>query len=385
MGLLLGLLQAEVTPTTDVTATPQELTPVEALEAARLALEELERNRDAAIGKAGALATHVQTGAESVAIDVIAARPTASVITDILLHSSNETEAVRKTEALLTARASEANDWLFKLQEWFLDYSLRTIGALITLIIGWMVARWISQRIGKWLTNAKRIDTTVANYIETLVRTIIIIVTLIAVLGKFGVQTASIVGVISAASLAIGLALQGTLANFAAGVMLLIFRPFREGDEVEIANQSGNVTSIGVFATEITAYSGEYIMIPNGEVWGKTIKNLTRNGRRRFEIKIEVAHSNDTTETLNRVRTVLAEHEEVLETPGPIVQISDISSGGYTVRALGWGNAEIIGGIRSRVMAKIKNEFDRTGIDLPQTQVHLFGEGSNIIPPSTEP
>lgn len=379
----LAQVQAPATSTGEETEAAAEaaaqLSEVEIAENARQALELLDNARVAVERQAPALAQHVEGHANVVANKIVSAQPTSQVLTDILLHSDNGKDMVSRTEALLHARAENATGLVYRFQDWLVDYSLRAIGALMTLIIGWLIAKWLSQRVRKWLQRANRIDPTVVNYIETLIRTVVLMVTIIAVLGKFGVQTASFVGVLSAASLAIGLALQGTLSNFAAGVMLLIFRPFREGDEVEIATQSGTVSAIGVFATEVTDYSGEYILIPNGEVWGKTIRNLTRNGRRRFEIVVELAHSNDVEDAMARLQRVLEEHDEVLDSPGPLVQVIDIGVASFKIRGRGWGDARITNSIRSRVLIKLKKEFEDAKITFPANEVVLMGSAARLL------
>lgn len=326
---------------------------------------------DRVVEQGEALADHVGETAGTISADILNATPTSELLADILLNSADGKDAMHKAGDLVSHRLLEVSHWIDQLEGWVIDYSLRTIGAILTFIIGWLIAKWISDRVGKWLTRAKRVDNTVTNYVQTLVRTLILLITFIAVLGKFGVETASIVGVISAASLAIGLALQGTLSNFAAGIMLLIFNPFRVGDEVEIAGQSGVVASIGIFATEITAWSGEYILVPNGEVWGKTIRNLTRNRMRRFELNIEFSLQTDHQAAIDCIRRVLTDLPNVLDTPEPLIQMTTLTSTGFVIRTRAWGQATLIGSIGNNALAAIKVALQEEGFEFPTQEIRV--------------
>ena len=156
--------------------------------------------------------------------------------------------------------------------EQIIYWGLRVIGALIILIVGWIVGSWVRNRI----QNVKKLDKTIASFLGNLAKYIILAVSLVAVLGQFGVQTASLLAVMGAAGLAIGLALQGTLSNVAAGTMLLILRPFGVGDYVEFGSTGGTVTALGLFGTELITVDNKYVFAPNSTVWGNEITNYTR-------------------------------------------------------------------------------------------------------------
>ena len=316
--------------------------------------------------------TNAAEAADAVAATTTDTELPSQALAEIIVQSNNHGEFVERASNFFTSHVQDPMTWLEQIETFVVDYTLRTIGALITFAIGWMLARWISQRVKKWFTRSKHVEITVANYIETLTRTAILLITIIAVLGKFGVQTASIVGVISAASLAIGLALQGTLSNFAAGVMLMVFRPFREGDEVEIAGHEGVIATIGVFATEVTAYSGEFVLIPNSEVWGKTIRNLTRNGSRRFEITVELAHSNNHDTAIERIRAIMEADEKVLGFPEPFITLTQISSSGFVINARAWTSPAVISSTRSRIIGAIRKDFQVLGISYPSSELYVI-------------
>ena len=277
--------------------------------------------------------------------------------------------------------AIRLHDSLVQLQMWATEYSLRALGALLTLVIGWTVASWVSRAVNRHLVNAQRVDHTLADYAGTFIRAAILCFTAIAVLAKFGVQTTSIVGVISAASLAIGLALQGTLSNFAAGVMLLIFRPFKEGDLVELSGRLGTVRAIGIFATEIRPASGEFIVIPNGQVWGTTIINYTRNGTRRLELLIGIDYSANHILAEQRLMKLALEHPQVLDSPAPTTQLRELGDDAVIIALLAWTHAPNLSSTRLDLLSQIKLDFDAQGIIFPYPQRDIrfvAGEPLNV-------
>jgi small conductance mechanosensitive channel len=172
-------------------------------------------------------------------------------------------------------------------------YGLDVVGALVTLIIGWIIAGRIKALVHRALGRVPRFDPTLTSFFGSLARYVVIAVTIVAVLDQFGVETASLLAVLGAAGLAIGLALQGTLSNVAAGVMLLTFRPFKIGDYVEAAGLAGTVTSINLFITEMTTPDNVQIIAPNGQMWGAAVKNYSHHATRRVELVIGIAYEDD--------------------------------------------------------------------------------------------
>ncbi len=154
-------------------------------------------------------------------------------------------------------------------------YGLSVLGALVTLIVGLWLSGWASRVVSRAMRRAPRMDPTLVSFAASLVKYLVVVFTVIAVLGKFGVQTASLLTVLGAAGLAIGLALQGTLGHIAAGIMLLIFRPFRVGDEIETDKAKGTVKEITLFVTNIVTPEGVFTIVPNGLIWGTAIRNLS--------------------------------------------------------------------------------------------------------------
>ena len=293
--------------------------------------------------------------------------------------TTNPSDILAQTGDILSGDTGKFQEAIAYLTTWGAEYGLRVIGAFLTLIVGWLLARFLSQTVAKWLRGAKHVDNTVADYVGNFVRIILLIITAIAVLAKFGVETASFVGVISAASLAIGLALQGTLANFAAGLMLLLFRPFKESDLVEIGGQTGTVQEIGIFATEIRPVSGEFVLIPNGQIWGTTIINYTRNGARRFDLEIGIDYGANQLDAQERLMKITLEHPEVLEIPEPVVTTRDLGDNAVVIGISAWTKSGSHLITRREILSQVKVHFDEVGIGFPfpQRDVNLVA-GSPI-------
>lgn len=192
----------------------------------------------------------------------------------------------------LNTSLDQAGNWLVTHQNLFLQYAVNIVAALVILIVGTVIARIVSGTINK-LMISRSIDSTVADFLSALVRYGILAFTLIAVLSRVGVQTASVIAVLGAAGLAVGLALQGSLANFAAGVLLVIFRPFRTGEWVDLGGVSGSVTQVQIFSTTLRTSDGKIIVVPNGKIIAGNIINSSREPDRRTEIIVGVAYDAD--------------------------------------------------------------------------------------------
>jgi len=170
-----------------------------------------------------------------------------------------------------------------------ITWGMRLISAIAILIVGWIAGNWCKRRI----SSLKKLDKTLSSFLGNFAKYAIMAVALVAVLGQFGIQTASLLAVLGAAGLAIGLALQGTLSNVAAGVMMLIIRPFNIGDYIESGSIGGTVTSLGLFGVELTTPDNKYIYAPNGQIWSSEIVNYSRNKRRRQDIIVGISYDDD--------------------------------------------------------------------------------------------
>jgi len=257
-----------------------------------------------------------------------------------------------------------------------IEHGLNLLGALLILFAGWIAAKWLSGKVYKLTQKSGKIDKTISHFARQVVRTLILIITALAVLGKFGVQTASIIAVLGAATLAIGLALQGTLSNVAAGVMLLIFRPFKVDDAVTVAGKSGTIEEIGIFTTIMKTFDGIHMNIPNGTIWGSDVTNFSINPTRRHDFTFGIGYSDDMDKALEIVKKILEEDERVLKDPAPLVVISNLGDSSVDITARPWTLSADFWDVKWDVTKKVKEQFDANGISIPfpQREIHVYQE-----------
>jgi small conductance mechanosensitive channel len=253
------------------------------------------------------------------------------------------------------------------------QWGLRVLGALAVLLIGRMVAGW-GRKLTRNALERAGVDETIVPFLSGLVYFLILAFVLLAVLGLFGIPTTSIIAVLGAASLAVGLALQGTLANFASGVMLLLFRPFQVNDFIEVGGVSGAVEAIGVFSTVLNTPDNVRITVPNGQVYGQPIKNFTANPKRRIDLVAGVAYGDDLQVVHDTILGILEEEPRVLDEPAPQVAVSELgdSSVNFVVRP--WCKAEDYWTLRFDLTRRIKERLEEAGcsIPFPQQDVNLI-------------
>lgn len=256
------------------------------------------------------------------------------------------------------------------------EHGLSIIGAILILIAGWAVANWAAKKVHQKTAASKKVDDTFVPVLSQTTRVFIIIVTILAVLGQFGVETTSIIAVLGAAGLAIGLALQGTLSNVAAGVMLLVLRPFKVGDVVDVGGSLGVVDSIGLFITELHTFDNVGVSMPNSKVWGDEIKNLTRFSTRRVDMEFGIGYGDNMDTAMKLIKEVLDEDERILKEPEPLIVIGGLGDSSVDIRVRPWTNTSDVWPVRYDITKKIKERFDENGISIPfpQRDVHLFNE-----------
>jgi small conductance mechanosensitive channel len=245
--------------------------------------------------------------------------------------------------------------------------ALALLAAILILIVGWTLARWI----GKWLEGAlahnRVIDDTLRPLIVGGAHYAILAITLVAVLGQFGIQTTSLIALLGAAGLAIGLALQGTLSNVASGVMLLGLRSFRAHDAVRIGDISGTVREIGLFRTVLISDDGVIISIPNSNVFAGTISNFTQEQMRRTDFSLDIDHGSDV-EAARRLILALLEHDSrVLKTPAPAVAVTNVQGLAITLLVMGWTKNADYGAARGDLMAQARAALAAANIRPPAT------------------
>jgi len=255
-------------------------------------------------------------------------------------------------------------------------YGLKIIGAVAILIVGWIAAGWVSGAVGKVLRRADRMDETLARFFVSAVRYLILVVTVIMMLSQFGVQMASLLVVLSTAGLAVGLALQGTLSNVAAGVMLLLFRPFKIGDFVDVGGHAGTIQAISLFVTEMATPDNVHIVVPNSQVWGSSVVNFSHHSTRRVDIVVGIGYEDDIDKAMTTITDVIAADDRSHADPAPMVAVTDLgdNSVNFTVRI--WCNAGDYWGVKFDMTKAIKEALDGAGVNIPYPQrtVHLVKE-----------
>ena len=256
------------------------------------------------------------------------------------------------------------------------EYGLNFLAALLTIIIGIWASRRASAVLRDWLTRSSRIDKTLAPILAALVRYAILTLTVVVTLGNFGVETTSIIAVLGAAGLAIGLALQGTLSNVAAGLMLLFLRPFKVGDWVEAAGVSGSVREIGLFTTIIDTFDNVYISLPNSAIWTSNIINHARYGTRRLDLDIGVSYESDL-DIVEAAMMGLADDPRVLADPEPRFLVVGYGDSAINVRLRAYAEYDHFFDLYWDLNRRLKGALDARGIDIPfpQRVVRHIGGG----------
>jgi small conductance mechanosensitive channel len=251
-------------------------------------------------------------------------------------------------------------------------WGLKVLGALLVLFIGRSLARW-ARRLVRAALQRGNTDATLVPFVSSLVYYLVMAFVAIAVLGMVGIQTASIIAVLGAAGLAVGFALQGTLSNFAAGVMLLIFRPFKNGDFIEAAGTSGTVEAIGIFTTLLKTPDNIAIIVPNANVWGDTIKNYAVNDTRRIDLVMGIGYGDDIQRAINTIRDVLNADGRVLRDPEAVVAVNELADSSVNLVVRPWCKRENYGALRWDLIRALKEQLEAAGcnIPFPQRDVHL--------------
>lgn len=258
------------------------------------------------------------------------------------------------------------------LSEIVVNYGGRVVVALLVMLAGWIFAGWVGSITKKALTQAK-IDETLSKFLCKLARWGILLLVILACLSVFGVETTSFAAVIGSAGIAIGLAFQGTLGNFASGIMLLMFRPFQVGDVVTVGGTTGKVNEIELFTTTLDTFDNRRFIIPNGAVFGATIENISFHPQRRADVAVGVGYSAD----IDRTREVLTQAAQnvpgALKDPEPAIVILDLGDScvNWSVRV--WANSDEFADIKQAVTRAVKLALDEADIEIPfpQMDVHI--------------
>ena len=265
---------------------------------------------------------------------------------------------------------NSAGNWLVKNQDLLIQYAVNIVAAIVIFIVGSIIAKIVSGTITR-VMKARGVDLTVAHFLSALVRYGILAFTIIAALGRIGVQTASVIAVIGAAGLAVGLALQGSLSNLAAGVLLVMFRPFRAGEYVDLGGVAGTVLNVQIFSTTMRTVDGKIVVIPNGKIIAGNIINFSREPVRRNEFIIGVAYDSDIDQVKKILTDIIQSDERILKDREMTVRLNELgaSSINFVVRV--WSNSSDLQSVYWDVLERIKREFDANGISFPYPQMDV--------------
>lgn len=258
---------------------------------------------------------------------------------------------------------------------WFTTYSIKIVAAILIFIIG----KWLCRKITNLLTKImekNNIDVTLVKFLGSIVYYTLFIVVMIAVAGQLGINTTSFLTIIGAAGLAIGLALKDSLSNLASGVMLIMFRPIKIGDFVDVGGVTGTVQSIDIFNTTIHSPDNQKHIVPNASITSGVITNVTANDNRRVDLVIGIGYDDDIAKAKGILEAIIKKEERVLENPATNIAVSELgdSSVNFVVRP--WVKTSEYWDVYFALTEEIKITFDKEGISIPypQQDVHLFSE-----------
>lgn len=246
------------------------------------------------------------------------------------------------------------------------------VKALAVLVVGWMVAGSVGGFVRRRMLKAKNMDPTLAGFVSSLVKWVILLATLIAVLELFGVKATSLVAVLGAATLAIGLALQGTLSDLAAGVMLVLFRPYRVGQFVDIDGTSGTVKDLNLFVTELATPDNVQIIMPNGKAWGAVITNFSAHDVRRVDLTFNIDYSDNADQAMAIILETIAADACAHKDPAPWARVVNLGDSSVDLGVRIWCDASDYWELKFAMTKAVKEAFDAGGISIPYPHaVHI--------------
>lgn len=266
-----------------------------------------------------------------------------------------------------------AGDWLVKNQDLLIQYAVNIVAAIVILIIGSIVARVVGNALNR-VMKLRGIDATVADFLSAIVRYGVLAFTFIAVLGRVGVQTTSVIAVLGAAGLAVGLALQGSLSNFAAGVLLVIFRPLRVGEYVDLGGVAGTVDQVQIFSTTLRTADNKTIVVPNGKIIAGNIINYSREPNRRVDIVVGVAYNADIDVVKKVLGDVIAADKRIMHAKGVTVRLNEMAPSSLNFVTRSWTTNAEYWNVYFDLMENFKRALDahNIGTPFPQMDVHLY-------------
>ncbi|MEQ9619352.1 MAG: mechanosensitive ion channel [Deltaproteobacteria bacterium] len=258
---------------------------------------------------------------------------------------------------------------------YLIPWGKNIILAVIIFILGRYIANLLNGLVRKVLTNAK-VDTILINFLSSIVAWILLLIVIIMALNQLGINTTSLIALIGAAGLAIGLSLQDSLKNFAAGVMLITFRPFREGDYVDAGGTSGSVENIAIFSTTFKTPDNRQVVVPNGAIYSGVITNYSAMDTRRIDMVFGIGYDDDIKKAKEIIENILKSEGRIHSLPAPVVAVDELADSSVNFVVRPWVNTSDYWAVKWELTEKIKIAFDENGISIPfpQMDVHLDKE-----------
>jgi small conductance mechanosensitive channel len=256
--------------------------------------------------------------------------------------------------------------------DYIMPWGINITMALVIFIVGRMVVRLVVNITKKLMIRAKT-DEMLVGFLSSIMRWILLLFVIIAALGQLGVDTTSLIALLGAAGLAIGLSLQGSLQNFAAGVMLIVFRPFQKGDFVEIGGTTGVVEEIGIFTSTLATPDNKEIIVPNGSIYSSTITNYSARDTRRVDMVFGIGYGDDIQKAKRILSDIIAADERVLAEPAPVIVLGELGDSSVNFLVRPWVNSSDYWALLWETNEKVKQTFDDNGISIPfpQMDVHI--------------
>jgi small conductance mechanosensitive channel len=267
----------------------------------------------------------------------------------------------------------EAGKWLSMGQELLAAYGLKVLAALAILIIGRWVAKWMRRLVERLLQKGKT-DPIIIGFVSSIAYVGIMVFVVVAALGQLGIQTTSFIAILGAAGLAIGLALQGSLANFAAGFLMIIFRPFKVGDFIEGAGVAGTVDSIQIFTTTLKTPDNKLIIIPNAKLSGDNITNFSAQETRRVDLTVGASYDADIKHVRQVLEGIIADEARILPDPAPFIGVAELADNSVNFVVRVWTKSADYWGVHFDMTEQVKLRFDQEGIGIPypQRDIHVY-------------
>jgi len=262
-----------------------------------------------------------------------------------------------------------------EIQTIFTAYGLIVLGALATLVIGIWIAKWLAKKSSK-LLDKRSVDPTLTKFVTSLLKITLITFVIISAISQIGIETTAFIAIIGAAGLAIGFALQGSLSNFASGVMLIIFKPIKLGDYIEGGGASGTVETIGIFVTTLVTPDNKVIIIPNSSLTGSNIVNYSAKDTRRVDMVFGIGYGDDIDKAKNVIKSVIDNDLRILEDPAPKIVVSELADSSVNFNVRPWVNRGDYWGVYFDITEQIKKKFDEQNISIPfpQRDIHMYQE-----------